>query len=164
MFEADIGAINGMDSGDTEARQGSHSAQLWGSGWGKGSASPTRLSRRAGKPGRQQRGNGSRTRPQQEGWTAMSQDIVKAMDDLYGNVSFKSGNKGNSGGKSQTTRGPGTVNNFNPGKLSNDTRSTMLGKEVRDPVRDIANHVATQYFSGSLRGCVSCHNYDPFVK
>ena len=67
VFEADIGAINGFDSGDSHARQGSHSAQLWGSGWGKGSASPTRLSRRAGKPGMQQRGQGNRTRPQQEG-------------------------------------------------------------------------------------------------
>ncbi len=66
-FGFNIGAINGMESGDTEARQGSHSTSLWGSGWGKGSASPTRLSRRAGKPGRQQRGKGSRTRPQQEG-------------------------------------------------------------------------------------------------
>jgi hypothetical protein len=56
VFEADIGAINGFKSGDTHARQGSHSASLWGSGWGKDSASPTRLSRRAGKPGMQQRG------------------------------------------------------------------------------------------------------------
>ncbi len=69
VFEADIGAINGLDSGDTHARQGSRSAQLWGSGWGKSSASPTRLSRRAGKPGRQQRGKGNRPGPQQEGWT-----------------------------------------------------------------------------------------------
>ena len=67
VFEADIGAINGFDSGDPHARQGSHSAQLWGSGWGKDSASPTRLSRRAGKPGRQQRGQGNRTQPLQEG-------------------------------------------------------------------------------------------------
>lgn len=59
VFEADIGAINGFDSGATHARQGSHSAQLSGSGWGKGSASPTRLSRRAGKPGKQQRDEGS---------------------------------------------------------------------------------------------------------
>ena len=98
VFEADIGAINGFRSGDTHARQGSHSASLWGSGWGKGSASPTRLSRREGKPGRQQRGQGNRTRPQKEGWTEMSQDIVKAMDDLYGNVSFGGGKKGSGGG------------------------------------------------------------------
>lgn len=66
-LEGDIGITDGMESGDTGARQVSHSTQLWGSGWGKGSASPTRLSRRAGKPGRQQRGQGNRTRPQQEG-------------------------------------------------------------------------------------------------
>jgi hypothetical protein len=97
----------------------------------------------------------------------MSQDIVKAMDDLYGNVSFKSGNKGNSGGKSQTTRGPGTVNNFNPGKLSGQTRADMLGNKNYEPPIDRilrgANHVGTQYFSGGARGCVSCHNYDPYV-
>jgi hypothetical protein len=87
-FGSSVGAISGFESGATHARQGSHSAQLWGSGWGKGSASPTRLSRRAGKPGKQQRGQGNRTRPQQEGRTEMSQDIVKAMVDIYGNVSF----------------------------------------------------------------------------
>ena len=75
-FDRDIGTIYDMESGDTHARQGSRSTSLWGSGWGKGSASPTRLSRRAGKPGRQQRGQGNRTRPQKEGWTEMSQGNV----------------------------------------------------------------------------------------
>jgi hypothetical protein len=34
-FGSKIGAIIGYDSGCNAARQGSHSAQLWGSGWGK---------------------------------------------------------------------------------------------------------------------------------